>query len=444
MTEPIVAEGAEVPPESTRAQYPTGAVNKGGALNVARRLGWGVVDQGVSSLGNFAMGLIVAHALGAERFGAFTLAYVTYGVVLNASRGLATDPLLVRHSGNPTPEWREAVVAATATSWLVGTVAGAVCVIAGLVLPHDVGWGFVALGIVLPGLMLQDSWRFAFFSVGRPTQAVVNDAAWAVLQLAILAVLFATDTATLGTCVLAFGGAGLFCAALGLLQTRIRPRVSSAPAFVRANLDLGGRYVVENVATSGARQLRFVLLGGIVSLGAVGDVRAAEMLMGPFLVILMGMSQVAVPEAAHVLRTAPARLGKFCLVFGSLQALAAGLWGVAMILVLPWHVGDFLLGSLWHPASVLLPWVTAGMVAGGLEIGAAAGLRALGAARRSLRAQLTLAFLYLSGGTLGAALDGARGTCIGVAVATIIGAGVWWYQLDRARAEHAAAKGTTG
>jgi hypothetical protein len=83
------------------------------------------------------------------------------------------------------------------------------------------------------------------------------------------------------------------------------------------------------------------------------------------------------------------------------------------------------------------------MVAGGLEIGAAAGLRALGAARRSLRAQLTLSFLYLSGGTLGAALDGARGTCIGVAVATIIGAGVWWYQLDRARAEHAAAGGAT-
>jgi len=383
------------------------------------------------------MGLLVARSLGPELFGAFTLAYVTYGVVLNASRGLATDPLLVRHSGAQTTEWRRAVAAATATAWLVGVVAGAVCLVVGLVLPHEVGWGFVALGVVLPGLMLQDSWRFAFFSVGRPVKAVVNDGVWALLQLAILGALFATDTASVATCILSFGGAGLASAALGLVQTRIRPRMSSAPRFVRANLDLGGRYLVENLAISGARQVRFVLLGGIVSLGAVGEVRAAEMLMGPFLVILMGMSQVAVPEAAHVLRAAPQRLGRFCLAFGSLQALAAAVWGALMLVVLPWRLGDVLLGSLWHPAATLLPWVIAGMVAGGFEIGAAAGVRALGAARRSLRAQLIYSFLYLTGGTMGAWLDGARGTCIGVAIATAIGAGLWWYQLQRARAEHA-------
>jgi len=415
------------------AAAPSGAVT-----HVARRLGWGVMDQGVSSLGNFAMGLLVARSLGPELFGAFTLAYVTYGVVLNASRGLATDPLLVRHSGGQTPEWRQAVAGATATGWLVGMAAGAVCLVVGLVLPHEVGWGFVALGVMLPGLMLQDSWRFAFFSVGRPSQAVLNDSVWAVLQLALLGALFATDTANVATCVLAFGGAGLASAALGLLQTRIRPRPSSAPGYVRAHLDLGGRYVVENIAISGARQVRFVVLGGIVGLGAVGDVRAAEMLMGPFLVILMGMSQVAVPEAAHVLRTAPQRLGRFCLAFGSLQALAAALWGALMFVVLPWHLGDLLLGSLWQPAAALLPWVIAGMVAGGFEIGAAAGVRALGAARRSLRAQLTFSFLYLTGGTVGALVDGARGTCIGVAIATAIGAVVWWYQLQRARAEYAA------
>ena len=34
-------------------------------------------------------------------FGAFTLAFITYTVVINAARGLATDPLLVRFSGDP-------------------------------------------------------------------------------------------------------------------------------------------------------------------------------------------------------------------------------------------------------------------------------------------------------------------------------------------------------
>ena len=67
--------------------------------HVIRRLGWGVADQVVSSLTNFAVSIYVVHALGAVQFGAFSLAYVTYGFALNASRGLATDPLMVRFSG---------------------------------------------------------------------------------------------------------------------------------------------------------------------------------------------------------------------------------------------------------------------------------------------------------------------------------------------------------
>src|SRR5690349_13877198 len=77
--------------------------------HVVRRLGWGVADQIVSSLTNFAVSIYVVRALGAVQFGAFGLAYVTYGVALNASRGLATDPLMVRFSGTGLPTWRRAV-----------------------------------------------------------------------------------------------------------------------------------------------------------------------------------------------------------------------------------------------------------------------------------------------------------------------------------------------
>ena len=46
----------------------------------ARRLGWGVADQGMSSLTNFLMSIYVARTLGAVQFGAFSLAYVTYEI----------------------------------------------------------------------------------------------------------------------------------------------------------------------------------------------------------------------------------------------------------------------------------------------------------------------------------------------------------------------------
>jgi O-antigen/teichoic acid export membrane protein len=196
--------------------------------------------------------------------------------------------------------------------------------------------------------------------------------------------------------------------------------------------------MIENVSISGARQLRFTALGGITGLVAVGQVRAAEMLMGPFLVILMGMSQVAVPEAAHILRDSPRRLGHFCFVFGAAQAAAAAAWGVLILLLVPRDAGDDVLGGLWGPAMDLLPVVIVGMCLGGFSVGAAAGVRALGAARRSLRAQLIQSGAYLVAGVGGACLGGARGTCIGVAVATGAGAVAYWYQLQVARAEHRA------
>ena len=70
----------------------------------------------MSSLTNFAVNIYVARTLGAVQYGAFSLAYVTYGFALNASRGLATDPLLVRFSGTDLPTWRRAVARCTGTA----------------------------------------------------------------------------------------------------------------------------------------------------------------------------------------------------------------------------------------------------------------------------------------------------------------------------------------
>ena len=96
----------------------------------ARRFSWGLADQTVSSLTNAALSLYIARDLGATAFGAFSLAYVTYSFVLNASRGLATDPLLVRFSRAEHPVWRRAVPAARRRR-LVGVVMGIARLIVG-------------------------------------------------------------------------------------------------------------------------------------------------------------------------------------------------------------------------------------------------------------------------------------------------------------------------
>ena len=159
-----------------------------GVIQAVRRLGWGVADQGISSLANFALGLFVARSVGADSFGAFSLAFITYTVVINAARGLATDPLLVRFSGALVRPWRRATSAASGTALVVGVGVGILCIFAGLLLPDPLGPAFVALGIGLPGLALQDSWRFAFFACGRGASAFINDLVWGVLLVLALVV----------------------------------------------------------------------------------------------------------------------------------------------------------------------------------------------------------------------------------------------------------------
>jgi O-antigen/teichoic acid export membrane protein len=393
------------------------------------RLSWGLADQAASSLSNFAVGIYVARSLGLSAFGVFSLAWVTYGVVLSVSRGLATDPLVVRFSGVPEASWRGAVTRASGTALGVGGVIGAACLVAGTALGGRVGPAFACLGVVLPGLLVQDAWRYSFFAAGTGRKAFVNDVVWGVaLAPALLA---AARVGSVSAFVLAWGGSAAVAAGYGCLQSGLRPRPAGARRWLREHRDLGYRYLVENVGVSGASQLRAYGLGAIVGVAAVGVVRGAELLLGPFMAVLMGLSLVTVAEAARVLRRAPHRLGGFCLVLGGGQAVAALLWGGALLLV-PDRLGELVLGDVWSAASALIVPVTLGVAGAGLGTGAAAGLRALAAARRSLRCQLFASACYVGGGLGGAVVAGTAGSAWGVAAASLCGSAAWWLQLRSA------------
>ncbi|MGW8761651.1 hypothetical protein ACWGN5_04025 [Streptomyces sp. NPDC055815] len=409
------------------------AARRTGRRALVGRLSWGLADQAASSMSNFAVGIYVARSLGVTAFGVFSLAWVTYGVVLNVSRGVATDPLVVRFSGVPTAPWRTAVARSSGAALGVGAAVGVGCLLVGLALGGSVGPAFVALGVVLPGLLLQDAWRFAFFAAGAGKKAFVNDLVWGVALVPAMVV--AHHVGSVAAFMLAWGASAAVAAAYGLVQSGIRPRPGEALGWLREQRDLGSRYLVENVSLSGAGQLRAYGLGAIAGLGAVGAVRGAELLLGPFLALLMGLSLVTVAEAARVLKQAPHRLGTFCLVLGGGQAAAAVLWGAALHVV-PEGIGEFVLGDVWPSAAKLIIPVTLGLAGAGLGTGAAAGLRALGAARRSLRAQLFASVCYAGGGLGGAAAAGAAGSAWGVAAATLGSSTVWWLQLRSALREH--------
>ncbi|MBW1595657.1 hypothetical protein [Streptomyces sp. JJ38] len=424
----MTAEGGE----ETATAGPAARARRTARRAVVGRLSWGLADQAASSLTNFAVGIFVARSLGLAAFGVFSLAWVTYGVVLSVSRGLATDPLVVRFSGVPEAAWRGASARASGTALGVGAAVGAACLVAGLSLGGEVGPAFACLGVILPGLLLQDAWRYAFFAAGTGRKAFVNDVVWGVALIPAMVV--AARVGTVAAFVLAWGAAAAVAAGYGCVQSGLRPHLPGMRAWVAEHRDLGYRYLVENTSVSGASQVRAYGLGAIVGVDAVGVIRGAELLLGPFLAVLMGLSLVTVAEAARVLRRAPHRLGPFCLVLGAAQAAAALLWGAALLLV-PDGLGELVLGGVWHPASELIVPATLGVAGAGLGTGAAAGLRALGAARRSLRCQLFASVCYVGGGLGGAAVAGTSGSAWGVATATVCGSAVWWLHLRSALGE---------
>ncbi|MGW1726798.1 hypothetical protein ACWCQK_28205 [Streptomyces sp. NPDC002306] len=397
------------------------------------RLSWGLADQAASSMTNFAVGIYVARSLGPAAFGVFSLAWVTYGVVLNVSRGLATDPLVVRFSGVSDTAWRGAVARSSGTALGVGAGLGAVCLVIGLGLGGSVGPAFACLGVVLPTLLLQDAWRYSFFAAGTGQKAFANDLVWGVALIPAMVV--AARVGSVAAFVVAWGASAAVAAGYGCLQSGIRPRPAGARGWLREQRDLGYRYLVENVSLSGASQLRAYGLGAIVGVSSVGAVRGAELLLGPFLAVLMGLSLVTVAEAARVLRRASHRLGTFCLLLGGGQAVAALCWGGALLLM-PDRFGEFVLGDVWHSASQLILPATLGVAGASLGTGAAAGLRALGAARRSLRCQLFASACYAGGGLGGAAVAGTVGSAWGVAAATLGSSALWWLHLRAALREH--------
>ena len=318
----------------------------------------------------------------------------------------------------------------------MGLTTGAIILAIAVLLSGTARLAFLALGLTLPGLTLQDSWRYSFFALGRGGHAFLNDTVWTVVLIPTLVLLRKTGHANVFWFVFAWGAAAAVAAAIGPLQARAAPRLSGAWEWLYRHRDLGPRYLAEGTASSAGGQLFNYGVGVILGLAAVGYVQAANTLMGPFMVVFFGMGLVALPEAARILRRSPRHLPLFCLLLGGGLAILALAWGVVLLVALPRGLGHLMLGNLWKPTYPLVLPTTILVIGGCRRTGAGTGLHALGAARRSLRVMLigTTASVVL--GIAGAAAFGPTGAMAGFAVGSWIGVFITWRQLRVAMREY--------
>jgi O-antigen/teichoic acid export membrane protein len=399
---------------------------------VGRRLTWGIADQAMCNLTNFLLSIYIARTLGAAQFGAFSLAYVTYGFAINASRGLSIEPLLIRFSGTKPEIWRRAAAGCSGTALLVGIVSGVLALGVGALVGGTTGLAFLGLGITLPGLLLQDSWRYSFFAQARGRDAFINDTAWAVIQIPLMVLLKISGHANVFWFVVAWGTGAAVGAVLGSVQARVIPNLVRAREWLIAHRDLGPRYLAENTGQNAASSLQSYGVTYILGLAAVGYIQAANVLMGPFRVIFFGMGMITIPEATGLLRRSPRKMPIFCLALSVGLTLLAVVWGAVLLIAMPRGLGHLLLGGIWRPTYPLVLPATLAIMASCASTGAGVGLHALGAARRSLRATLLTSLIIVACALVGALTGGTLGTMRYAAAGTFLGALVSWWQLRQA------------
>jgi hypothetical protein len=349
-------------------------------LRARARVSWGVSDQALSSLTNFSLSIVVARSVSATAFGAFGLGYSIFIFAVGVSRSLTSDPLLVRHSGANRERWRQATAATTGMSLLLGLVGGVAVLAFGLIIGGSTRFMFAALGFSLPGLLVQDAWRYSFVANGRSRLAFTNDLVFLLLMIPAFALLIGTGYASVGSLVLAWGLAATIAAAIASISERIPPNLGSTASWLRQEGDLAYRYVAEFVAGNGALQVTLIIVATLAGLAAVGSLRAGFILFGPVLVIFASALLVLVPEGIRILQRGDGALRRLIVFLAAGLALMSALWG-GVIALLPDRVGEALLGSSWPGARDLILPLTIMFAASGAETAFIIGLRSLAAAR---------------------------------------------------------------
>lgn len=387
----------------------------------------GIVDQAAASASNLAITVIAAHALDRRAFGGFALSFAVYLFVLGGSRAVATEPLLLRGMSTARPAFPDAAGAMV----MLGLLSGTSCAVLGLLLRGPARVSLLTLAPFLPFLLLQDTCRYAAFATAKPGRALVVDGVWIGAQALGMVWLVLIDSTDAASFMAVWAAAGAVAAIVGCIQARRRPALASATRWLRSNLDFGAPFFGEFLAAGGASYAALWGLGLFSGLPAVGAVRVAQTAFGPINLVCMGIYVTLLPEGAREAISRPENTRRLMVRASVLLVVLTVLW-TGGALAVPSELGVSAFGDTWPLAGPLLLPLGIATCAGSVAVGATAGLRALGAARASLRTRIVTTPVMLLIPLGGAAIADEFGFTLGIAVAGWLTSGLWWAAFGRA------------
>lgn len=387
--------------------------------HVVRRASWSVIDQGLSAASNLLLSIIVARTVDADGFGAFAIAFLCFSLLIGLCRAIIGQPLQITFSSASERDFHQAVRSALGAALCLGVLSGIVLAGAGLILDGAVGSALLAVSLCLPGLLVQDTCRMAFFSAGRADRAAANDGLWTVLEFAVLAGLLLAGVSMIGPMILAWGGTATIAAVVGARVLRALPRLRGSLRWLLDQRRLSGYLVAEHFLGEGLAQVGILMVGFVSMPSEVGGLRAAQVLLGPLNIMVTAALLFGIPEIAR--RKELSIRGRELLGSGISALVGVITVGYAVVLLLiPDAIGEQILGDTWTGAQAVLIPMCVLALASALGTGPGAVLFGLGQARVSFILNLVKAPILIILLIVGIRWSAGLGAAWAIAAAEVI------------------------
>jgi O-antigen/teichoic acid export membrane protein len=388
-----------------------------------------IIDQGASSVSNFALAILVAHYSDASAIGVFAILTTTYVIAQGIVRSLTSDCLLTR------PETDDTVMASFERGGylaaLAVSVALGICLllVSGL-MSSEFTIPLAIFAVSFPFMALQDFSRFIGISRQDPAYAIRLDIAWLVLFLVSYGTLRSMDLVSLPWLFGAWCGTGALVGLTTMRSHLARRGRQLLEFWVKSERAVGVRFAGQFMLVTSWSYFIVYLLVLVIALSAIGHFKLAQLSIGPITVMAAGLQAALVSLGAKRFQVDKHKATHFLLLAGSGTALVTLLW-TGLVYFAPVHTMTTLLGPSWPQARILVPYVGLGFALSAFSGAATSGLRAVRAAKENLHLAIIMV-PFLSVPCMGGALLwGARGAAIGLCFAYSVYSILGWILLAR-------------
>lgn len=410
--------------QSDCAAQPSTDLATTGVASRGRRAVLTLFDQGLASLSNFSVGVVVARVAGASGLGGFAFAYAGWQVISAMHRALITDPMAI---AGDVRDGRliKGIQRGFAAEILLGVTGAIAMASIGFLLiltgQHTFGTAVAAMAPWLPILTVQDYWRWMGFLTGKPGRALANDIVFNCAQGAALALMFAIHVHSMVAVIACWGIGGVAGALFGLRQHRVLLSLRGGLTLLRSRWSFSKWIAANQLVGTGQGQILVVIAGAILGPIGLGGFKAAQALVvGPAGILIQAGGSYGLPEACKAYSERQ---------WSGLMRVArlvtwVGVTGIVLMVVAIAIWGRELLSLLYGPAFAHFQLTSLLVGIGYLLIaynhGPTLVLKATQNTHLLFHTQLVTLFVSLSSFTSLSLLYGVTGT----AIATIISAAV--------------------